>query len=163
MLVPGVIRDALESTRRFKMLLRRAVNQYFEENPVQAVKGDKGDPGAAGTPGSAGAPGAAGQPGPQGNPGPQGPPGSVLVGQITLGETNILQTTLGVRRLTVALAGTTQGASYIAIPINALPVGFSVQDAVCSTAGQITVGVLVPVLQVLGSYSIPVRVYRLNQ
>ena len=160
MLVPGVIRDALESTRRFKMLLRRTVNQYFEENPVEAVKGDKGD---AGAPGSAGAPGAAGQPGPQGNPGPQGPPGSVLVGQITLGETNILQATLGVRRLTVPLAGTTQGASYIAIPINALPVGFSVQDAVCSTAGQITVGVLVPVLQVLSSYSIPVRVYRLNQ
>lgn len=152
MLGPGVIRDALDSTRRGKMFLQRAIADYFREHPVAAgSKGDRGDQGAKGDTGD------------RGQRGPDGPPGSVFLGQVTLAETSILNAQLGVRRVTATLAGTTTGQSYLAIPINALPVGFSVQDAVCSTNGQITVGVLVPVIQLLGSYSIPVRIYRLNQ
>lgn len=97
--------------------------------------------------------------GPQGNVGPSG---ATLVGTVTIAESGLITANLAVRRITVALAGTVTTGSYIAIPVSAPPAGYSVQDCVCSTAGQITVGMLVPTLGVLAAYSIPVRIFRLN-
>lgn len=112
--------------------------------------------------GSTGPAGAAGPKGDTGSQGATGPSGSTLVGTVTLAENGLITLALGVRRVTTALAGTVTTASYVAVPVSAPPAGYSVQDCVCSAAGQITVGLLVPVLTLAGSYSIPVRIYRLG-
>ena len=127
--------------------------------------GIRGEAGAKGDTGSAGIAGMTGATGPQGIQGIQGvtgPSGSTLIGTATLAESGLVTLTLGVRRVTTALTGTVNTASYVAVPVSAPPAGYSVQDCVCSTAGQITVGLLVPVLTIAGSYSIPVRIYRLG-
>lgn len=106
-----------------------------------------------------------GTPGPKGakgDAGLQGPPGSALVGTVTLSESGLITLALAVRRVTAALTGTITSASYVAVPVSAPPAGYSIQDCVCSTANQITVGILVPVLSIAGSYSIPVRIYKLG-
>jgi len=132
---------------------------------MTGATGPKGDTGAQGATGAQGVKGDTGAQGTQGIPGIQGatgPSGSTLVGTATLAESGLITLALGVRRVTTTLAGTVTTASYVAVPISAPPAGYSVQDCVCSTAGQITVGLLVPVLTVAGSYSIPVRIYRLG-
>lgn len=138
------------------------------------AKGDNGAAGIAGMTGATGPQGATGAQGVKGDTGTQGaqgaqgiqgatgPSGSTLVGTATLAESGLITLALGVRRVTTALTGTVTTASYVAVPVSAPPAGYSVQDCVCSTAGQITVGLLVPVLSIAGSYSIPVRIYRLG-
>lgn len=88
--------------------------------------------------------------------------GPVLVGTVTLAESSLITLALGVRRLTVSLAGTVTAGSYIAIPTAAPPAGYSIQDCYCSTNGQITVGLIVPALGIASSYSISVRIFRVN-
>lgn len=129
---------------------------------MTGATGPKGDTGTQGVTGSQGVKGDTGAQGTQGVQGIQGPSGSILVGTATLAESGLVTLSLGVRRVTTALTGTVTTASYVAVPVSAPPAGYSVQDCVCSTAGQITVGLLVPVLTVAGSYSIPVRIYRLG-
>lgn len=133
--------------------------------------GPKGDPGATGQTGPTGAAGAKGDTGATGPQGPQGikgdtgavgPTGTTLAGTVTIAESALINLALGVRRVTVAMAGATVGASYVATPTGAVPAGYSIQDCYCTTAGQITVGVIVPVLTVAGSYSIPVKIYKLG-
>lgn len=124
--------------------------------------GVKGDTGAAGQTGATGVAGAVGATGSTGATGAAGTNSTVLVGTVTLAETALITLALSVRRVTVALSGTVTAGSYVAIPVSAPPAGYSIQDCVCSTAGQITVGVLVPTISIAGSYSIPVRVYKLN-
>lgn len=89
-------------------------------------------------------------------------PGATLVGTVTLAESALITLALAVRKVTVACLGTVTTGNYLAIPASATPAGYSIQEAVCATAGQITVSILVPVLSIAGSYSIPVRVWRLN-
>lgn len=115
--------------------------------------GPKGDTGAQGLKGDTGATGAQGA---------TGATGTALVGTVTLAETALITLALGVRRVTVALTGTVVAGSYVAAPVSAPPAGYSIQDAYCSTAGQITVGLIVPALGIASSYSIPVRIYRLG-
>jgi len=150
---------------------------------IQGPAGAKGDTGAAGIAGMTGATGPQGATGAQGSTGAQGvkgdngaqgaqgiqgaqgatgPSGSTLVGTATLAESGLITLALGVRRVTTTLAGTVTTASYVAVPVSAPPAGYSVQDCVCSTSGQITVGLLVPAISIAGSYSIPVRIYRLG-
>jgi len=153
---------------------------------LKGPKGDKGDTGASGPQGNAGATGSTGSKGDtgaqgvKGDTGAQGPIGptgatgatgaagangtnaSVLVGTVTLAESALITLALGVRRVTVALAGTVTAGSYVAAPTAAPPAGYSIQDAYCSTAGQITVGIIVPALGVATNYSIQVRIFRLN-
>lgn len=132
---------------------------------IRGPAGAKGDTGAAGIAGMTGATGPKGDVGAQGSQGIQGatgPSGSTLVGTVTLAESGLVTLALAVRRVTTALVGTVTTASYVTVPVSAPPAGYSVQDCVCSTAGQITVGLLVPVLSIAGSYSIPVRIYRLG-
>lgn len=133
--------------------------------------GPKGDIGATGPQGSKGDTGATGSQGPIGPTGATGATGaagtngtsaSVLVGTVTLAESALITLALGVRRVTVSLAGTGTTGSYVAAPTAAPPAGYSIQDAYCSTAGQITVGIIVPALGVATNYSIQVRIFRLN-
>lgn len=136
--------------------------------PGYGLRGSKGDTGAQGPKGDTGAQGPAGAPGTNGATGATGAPGtngtnsSVLIGTATLAENSLITLALGVRRVTTALTGTVTAGSYVAIPISAPPAGYSIQDAYCSSAGQITVGLIVPALGVATSYSIPVRIFRLN-
>lgn len=123
------------------------------------AQGPKGDTGAQGPAGSAGSTGATGATGAAGT---NGTNSSVLVGTVTLAETALITLSLGVRRLTNALTGTVTTGSYVAVPVSAPPAGYSVQDAYCSTNGQITVGLIVPALGIATNYSIPVRIFRLN-
>lgn len=146
--------------------INAAVDAYMAAHPVPA--GAKGDTGATGPQGTKGDTGAVGLTGPQGltgtkgDQGPAGTPATTLVGSVTLTEPAFINLNLSVRKVTVALTGTVPSGSYIAVPVSATPVGYSIQEAVCSTAGQITVSILVPVIQLLSTYSIPVRVFRIN-
>lgn len=85
---------------------------------------------------------------------------NTLVGTVTIAESGIT-VSLGVRRVTVALAGAVVGGNYLAFATAALTAGYSIQDCICTTAGQITVGLLVPAL-VAGSYSFSLRIVRVN-
>lgn len=106
--------------------------------------------------------GASGTNGTNGVNGTNGTNATVLVGTVTLAETALVTLALGVRRVTTALTGTVATGSYVAVPTAAPPAGYSIQDAYCSTAGQITVGLIVPALGVATNYSIQVRIFRLN-
>lgn len=202
MLLPGIIRDALESTRRTRLLLRQAVQRELKENPPAAGRdatdaqvsngiqnylthnpilvswGQVGDKPSAFPPSSHShawgeisdkpstfAPSAHTHSWNSitDKPAQIGSAALPLVGQVTLAETAILNVNLTVRRLTVALPGAVTAGAYVAVPVSAPPVGYSVQDAVCSANNQITVAIICPPAQLLTSYSIPVRIYRLNQ
>lgn len=126
------------------------------------AKGDTGATGPKGDTGATGPKGDTGSTGPKGDTGATGPSGSTLVGTVTLAESGLVTVALGVRKLTVALAGTVTTGSYVAVPVSATPAGYSIQEAVCSTAGQITVSILVPVISLLGGYSIPVKIFRIG-
>lgn len=128
----------------------------------QGIKGDTGATGATGPAGTTGPAGATGATGATGAAGAAGTNATILVGTVTLAETSLITLALAVRRVTVALTGTVTTGSYVAIPTAAPPSGYSIQDAYCSTAGQITVGILVPTLSVASSYSISVRIFRVN-
>lgn len=129
---------------------------------AQGAQGVKGDTGATGATGPAGATGPIGATGATGATGAAGTNATILVGTVTLSESSLITLALAVRRVTVALTGTVTTGSYAAIPTAAPPSGYSIQDAYCSTAGQITVGILVPTLSVASSYSISVRIFRVN-
>lgn len=128
-------------------------------------KGDVGPQGAAGAKGDQGVKGdtgAQGAAGPAGATGPQGPPVAILMGTFTLTEAAFINLNLSVRKPIITVPGAVTTSSYIAIPVSATPVGYSVQEAVCTANGQITVSLLVPVIQLLSTYNIPVRVFRVN-
>lgn len=135
---------------------------------AQGAKGDPGVAGPQGVPGEVGAAGPQGQKGDagaagaKGDKGDTGASGATLLATVTLTESSLITLALGIRRVTVAVAGATVGGNYLPFPVNALPAGYGLVDAICATAGQITFGILVPVISVLGSYSIPVRVVRIN-
>ena len=124
--------------------------------------GPKGDTGLQGPKGDTGAQGAKGDTGAQGLKGDTGAAAATLVGTVTLAESGLVTLALTVRRITQALSGTVTTASYVATPVAALPAGYSIQDCYCSTNNQITVGIIVPVLGIASSYSIPVRIHRIN-
>ena len=126
------------------------------------TKGPKGDTGATGATGAKGDTGSSGAQGIQGVTGNAGTNATILVGSVTLAESALVTLALSVRRVTATLAGTVTTGSYVAIPVSPPPAGYSIQDCYCGTNGQITVGLLVPVLGVGSSYSIPVKIFRLN-
>lgn len=81
-----------------------------------------------------------------------------LLGTVSIAESGLTLLALSVRRVTVAVAGAVVGGNYGVFPVNAVPAGFGIVDAVCTTNGQITFGMLVPLIT--GAYTIPVRVVR---
>lgn len=147
------------------------------EAGAQGSKGDTGAVGPQGSVGPQGATGAQGMAGPQGQAGatgpvgprgdvgatgPAGPSGATLTGTATITESLAISLVVQVRQVTVTLAGTVTTGNYIAVPVSKPPTGYGIMDAVCATNGQITVSVFVPVIQLLSSYNIPVRIYRLG-
>jgi len=92
----------------------------------------------------------------------EGPPGDVTavsMGTATIAENNITTLALGVRRVNVAISGATVGSNFAVFPTGALGAGYGIVDAICTVAGTITFGILVPVLTI-GSYSIGVRIIK---
>lgn len=94
----------------------------------------------------------------------EGPPGTdfssvTSLGNATISETGLTTLSLTVRRKTVAVTGAVVGGNYAVFPNASLDAGFGIVDAICTTAGQITFGILTPVLT-LGGYSIVARVYK---
>ena len=94
----------------------------------------------------------------------EGPPGQdfssvTSLGTVTVTESAVTTLSLSVRRQTVAVSGAVVGGNYAVFPNASLAAGFGIVDAICTVAGQITFGILTPVLT-LGGYSIGVRVYK---
>lgn len=83
----------------------------------------------------------------------------VSLGTATIAESTLTTLSLSVRRVTVAVTGAIVGGNYAVFPSASLAAGFGIVDAISTTAGQITFGILTPVLT-LGGYSIGVRIYK---
>lgn len=140
-------------------------------------KGATGDRGLQGLQGIQGAQGPTGLQGPVGNQGPMGPtgnagaqgpngntgsPGSTLIGTATITETSIVNLSLGVRRVNVSVPGVVVGSPYLVVPNTTVPVGYDLGACYCTVNGTLTCNVLVPVLSIATTYSIPIRVLKIN-
>lgn len=129
---------------------------------AQGPQGGKGDTGAVGPQGPAGVKGDTGATGATGAQGPAGAAATTLVGTATVSEQVPISLVVQVRQVTVNVPGTVVAGSYFSVPVNKPPIGYGVLDSVCSTPGQLTVSIFVPVVQLLTTYSIPIRVHRVN-
>lgn len=120
------------------------------------AKGDKGDKGDRGDFGPVGAIG------PTGPQGPAGTPGNTLIGAATISETMLLALSAGVRSLSVAVPGVVPGGNYVLFRTATGTANVGILDTACFTAGTLEVRLQVPALAIGASYSIPVRIVRLN-
>lgn len=50
----------------------------------------------------------------------------------------------------------------VAFPTSTPPAGYGIMDVICTTAGTLSVSLIAPALALLASYSIPVRIVRIN-
>lgn len=138
-------------------------------------KGNDGATGAQGVAGPAGPQGAKGDTGATGATGPAGAagaPANTLIGQVTVGQTAAIAIALGIREVTVALAGTVAGERYQCLArsyrlnggssVAGRPSGYAVLDCVCNTPGQITVSINAPLLAVGSSYALTCDIVRIN-
>lgn len=99
-------------------------------------------------------------------------PSATLVGSVSLGQTATIAIALGIREISVALAGTVVGARYLAFATSyrlnggavqlGRPAGYALVDCVCNAAGQITVSLNAPLLAIGASYAITCDVVRIN-
>lgn len=135
-----------------------------------AVPGGKGDKGDPGNPGSPGAPGNPGTPGTQGTP---GAPANTLLGSVVVGQTAAVILNLGIREITVALAGAVAGERYQAFCrsyrlattgsfIAGRPAGYTVLDCACNAAGQIIVSLNAPLLAIGAAYQMNCDIVKVN-
>jgi hypothetical protein len=139
------------------------------QNGATGPAGAKGDTGASGAQGPQGLKGDTGA---QGVKGDTGSPGAVLVGQVVISQTALAAINLGIREVTVDLAGTVVGERYApyarAYKLNGgantpgRPTAYALIDAVCNQAGKITVTLNAPLLAVGASYSITVDIVKVN-
>lgn len=106
--------------------------------------------------------GGSGGNGPPGPPGPQGSPGASLVATANITETSLITLGLSVRRVNVNVTGVTVGTPYLMVPNTTVPVGYEIGSCYCNTNGVLTCNVLVPLLTVATTYSIPIRVLKIN-
>lgn len=158
----------------------------------QGVKGDVGATGPAGPSGATGATGPAGPAGATGPAGANATLGAAtpkpfgtaaagtavaashedhvhplpnglltLLTTATVGETMALAVSLGVRRYTVAVAGTTT-TDRIMVALTGVPQNGTLQDAYVSTAGTISVGLLVPTVGLGTVVSVPLALYKVT-
>lgn len=110
--------------------------------------------------------------GAQGNPGTNATPSATAMGSVVVAQTAAIAIALGIRELTVALAGVVKGQKYVAFAesyrlnggssVVGRPAGYSVVDCVCNTDGQITVSLNAPLLAIGSSYSITCSIVRIN-
>jgi len=104
--------------------------------------------------------------------GDTGPSGATLVGTVSLGPTAVVAIALGIREVTVALAGTVKGQRYLAFcdsyrlngaaSVVGRPAGYAIVDCVCNTDGQITVSINAPLLAIGASYALTCSIVRIN-
>lgn len=52
--------------------------------------------------------------------------------------------------------------NYLAFPTVVPPAGYGIMDAICTANGTLQVSVIAPLLAIGASYSIPVRIVRIN-
>lgn len=130
----------------------------------QGVAGERGPQGVAGSVGPQGPIGLTGPQGPQGVAGATGPQGPapainvVFLPNATFGETATLQLNAGYRRVTTTVAGCIAGDRVLLTPTAALGAGYSLADAYCLTANNLTINVYAPLLVVGGTYSVTAKV-----
>lgn len=96
----------------------------------------------------------------------------MLIGSATIAQTAAIQIALGIREVTVSLAGATVGTKYAFFAVSyrlnggastpGRPSGYSIIDCVCNTAGQITVSLNAPLLSIGQSYQITGDVVTFN-
>jgi hypothetical protein len=128
-----------------------AVTSYLIANPIQ--NGKDGAPGKDGS---------AGSKGDKGDRGDTGASGATLVGTATITETALIALSGGTRKVTVPIAGVVPSGNYLLFPVSATPANYGIIDCVCVTNGQLQVTMTAPLLALGASYSIPVRVVRIN-
>lgn len=87
---------------------------------------------------------------------------ATLVGTATITETALLALTAGVRRVNVPIAGVVPAGNYIALPASVPPAGYGIMDAICTANNTLQVSLIAPLLAIGASYSIPIRVVRIN-
>lgn len=88
--------------------------------------------------------------------------GNTLLGQFTIAENILIALSSGVRKVNVSVPGTVVGGNYQVFAVNSTPTGYAILDAVCTAAGTLQVSLMLPALAIGASYSIPVRVVRIN-
>lgn len=141
----------------------------------QGPAGAKGDTGPTGAKGETGAAGPQGVAGPKGDAGPAGPAGSpanTLAGTVQIGQNAVVAIALGIREVSVAMAGAVPGERYQAFSrrfrLNngawtpGRPAGYTVLDCSCNTAGQIVVSLNAPLLTLGSSYVIEADIVKVN-
>ncbi|WP_145923542.1 hypothetical protein [Sphingopyxis macrogoltabida] len=117
---------------------------------IQLTPGPRGDSGQKGDKGDAGILGAT------------GPAAATFIGNVTITETLLVSLSLGMKRVTKALAGVALSDKLIAVPNGAPSAGCEVINAYPSSAGNVSIGYFVPALGIGATYSIPVSIYRMN-
>lgn len=88
-----------------------------------------------------------------------------FVGNVTVSETTLVALGLGMKRMTLPLAGITAAdmGRLVAIPNGTATTGCEVQNAYpTATAGQVSIGYFTPALGLAATYSIPVSIYRIT-
>lgn len=86
-----------------------------------------------------------------------------LIGNVTVTETLLVSLGLGMKRMTLALAGVALSDKLLAIPNGAPTTGCEGVNAYPgATAGNVSIGYYTPALGIAASYSIPVSVYRVT-
>lgn len=87
---------------------------------------------------------------------------ATLVGTATISQTATIAIAAGTRRVDVAVAGVVPGGNYLAFPTSTPPAGYGIMDVICTANGTLSVSLIAPALALLASYSIPVRIVRIN-
>lgn len=88
-----------------------------------------------------------------------------FVGNVVVTETTLLALGLGMKRMTLPLAGITTAdmGKLVVIPNGTATTGCEVQNAYpTATAGQVSIGYFTPALGLAATYSIPVSVFRIT-
>lgn len=107
-----------------------------------------------------------------GDPGAAGAAGATLVGSVTLGQTAGIAIALGIREVSVAMAGAVVGARYIAFcdsyrlnggaSTPGRPAGYAIIDCVCNVAGTVIISINAPLLAIGASYALTCSIVRIN-
>ncbi|MGA1800183.1 hypothetical protein VH567_15540 [Sphingomonas sp. 4RDLI-65] len=108
--------------------------------------------------------GAAGKDGKDGTNGADGKNASALLGTVNLTQTATVAISAGTRRLIVAIPagwGVGAGDPLMALP-SATVAGYAVHDVVAVSPTSISVGFTAPLLAIGASFTIPLRIARLN-
>jgi len=86
-----------------------------------------------------------------------------LIGNVSISETLLVSLAVGMKRMTLTLAGVALGDKLLAIPNGAPTTGCEVVNAYPgASAGQVSIGYYTPLLGIGATYSIPVSIYRIS-